>query len=435
MSNPLQGVVTPSEFDAAQADLTQLDSLFKILNIYDKNSLYDGFTGPDGAGATTSTWGRINIAVEGGKKLSIHSNSTRIMTCFYDTGGLVVAGGDDTSANRVLTIPANATSIRVSALKTGIDSIRICYSDTMQYSYYPFGYKAPSEGLVIPKDYTTTILSVSSALELRAILDSITDASETNRYIVTLASGIYDISACYTSGEIEALDFAGLYVPDFVKLYGIGNREDVYLKWDSITTYNKISTLNLYLHSELENLTVYAHHLRYAVHDDWVSSTNVYEKAPSDYRVIKNCHFIGYDTYMGQAYGSGYKSGCRWRFIDCIFESQNSYSSSLYMHNNFSFETSALIEFDNCWFKVMSGQLTALTLKSLTNNTTIINYLKFIGCRISEGTNIVVGEDNAPVYGAGILTKLTGYANNFGNIDVSVVVTDSEDYSSYIDLV
>ena len=69
---------------------------------------------------------------------------------------------------------------------------------------------------------------------------------------------------------------------------------------------------------------------------------------------------------------------------------------------------------------------------SLNNYTNIVNTVTFKGCNITGAKRPVYAyEESSSAYGIGCKVAFTGYGNNFNNSDITIYVTDGEDYSDY----
>lgn len=272
------------------------------------------------------------------------------------------------------------------------------------------------------KDYT----SLRTALEFAA-----NNATKNNRCIVQMYYDDYDVANDLTAEELsESSSYVGLTVSDYVKIIGMSRRNTIRLSLASSlpdSVRHRISTLNLSDSGELENLTVIGNRCRYAIHDDYYTRT---ERT----KTIKNCKFVSDSTYYARAYGAGYRSGDKWCFENCVFESRNDMAnySPFSAHNNINFTKSAEILFDNCRF---SGGSIGAAFGSLTNGSSVVNNVTFKGCKITSTNEAVkLYEESASTYGAGCRVSVTGYSNNFDNSDVTINVTDGKDYSDYVDL-
>lgn len=429
-------------------EIKKINSLFKENNAYfnlidDKEITFNYFYTPDGSRASNEQWAYIKIPVIENEFYSLYGSRTITSFFEYDLSHNI-SGGIDSYNDCNVQVPKDAHFMVISFLKENIEKLVVSKTDDSEKiinmndllvnpsKYFNVYNKEEINKLISEKN--PVIMEVNSSMNLRTILESIKDASKTNPYIILLREGTYDIKSYYSEEEISDPNFKGLFVPEWCKLFGVGNRDNIILTYtnEDETRNSKISTVNLYLNSELQNLTVYGRHIRYACHDDWTPSNYTYEKYPTFTKTIKNCKFIGDQTYIGTSYGSGFKSGCSWLFENCIFETQNDNSAALYMHNNNGFEQAANILFKNCRFKTSDMATHSIILSSLNLHSDVINDILFIGC--SANKKIKLSEDNAELYGQGIKMRLSGYANNFSNSNIEIANTDEQDYSSYIDL-
>lgn len=329
--------------------------------------------------------------------------------------------------------PEGTAYIRISTQKTKFfDS---CLSSENSYSFYPFLNFGVEEIKYIVKtvkpngggDFTT----------LSAAFDSITDSSFNKRYIVEFYGdgNEYDtlLDKPYVSGQI------GLKIPPFTKLVGIGGKEKCILTRSLITSDQQDSVLNLNVTSELEGFTIIGENTRYVIHDDFGRSDELnllnYE------RKVKDCHFIGKDLYYSRVYGAGIRSGAKWIFENCIFENydENARNDSYSCHNNLNFTNPTEQKFINCRFKAhnstSSSGIYGVWFGSLnTNANGINNNAIFWGCDIP---GIRLYEENVAAYGAGILYKVSGFANTIktGSPNIVIQNTDGVDYSKNIDLI
>lgn len=262
---------------------------------------------------------------------------------------------------------------------------------------------------------------------LRVCLEII-KPSKNNKYTVLIPDGIYDIRALYTESEIADSDFRGLFVPNYCKLKGIGSREDTILKWDNPTTSEWISTLHLQNTCELENITVIANRIRYAVHDDYSWGGDEY------YHRVKNCIFKAtngqYDkpAIYGSGFNTGKSGGIDWIFENCEFVSDDNKTFAFLNHNNVNINHSSCIIFDNCRFRTNSDR--DIQLSSLNTGVTGKIYVTLKGCYLKSKKIVLLEAE-----GKGIKYNVDGYANNVTNEDVIIESTDEKDYSKNIDLI
>lgn len=279
--------------------------------------------------------------------------------------------------------------------------------------------------------YETEEVNLSDYLNLRDCLDSITPSS-THRYIVNIAEGEYDIKSYFTSEEISAPYFRGLYIPDYVTLRGIGRKEYTILKWynEDDDRSDMIATLNLRNVCGLENLTINSQNIRYTVHDDFAVRDMVDEK---------RCFNIDVNHYKGvynAAWGAGQKGNQTANFECCNFYSDKN-NKAWSSHNNENVNRPSYIRFKNCTFKngTLENPATweALGLSTLSNGTVSLTFVSLENCTINNGIRCI--EEDVTQYGGGMLYQINGFGNNIGNSDIHIYTTDSVDYSNRIHLV
>lgn len=280
--------------------------------------------------------------------------------------------------------------------------------------------------------YTTTTVTIdkNGVGDYTSFRECFSDIEPTarNRYIVEIKKGVYELSEEYTSEEWNATGFIGLFVPDWCTLVGVGNREDVVIQATFNTKTKHGSTLNFGNTCGIENLTVIGNKTRYAIHDDFASEDN------NEYvRTVKNCVIISNENYYERCYGAGTRQGAKWFFENTHFISTSNSGASFSCHNNVNFTRGCELHFKNCRFQ--TGGTVGASFGSLNNNANgVLTYVTFEGCKFdTNGVGVRLREESAELYGAGILFKVSGYANKNANYDI--VNTDGKDYSGYIDLI
>jgi hypothetical protein len=167
--------------------------------------------------------------------------------------------------------------------------------------------------------------------------------SEKCHYTVLIPEGTYNVNEWFSEDTItnsNTTGWRGLQLPNYIKLLGIGASDKIILQWlnpDSATHYDFISTLNTSHWQELENLTIKANNIRYAVHDDDWNGKDRYVRC-------KNCNFIvsGNTT---RAWGAGTNGGYDGVFDHCKFimeyyapfeeRTVNNYIEPMCLHDNY----------------------------------------------------------------------------------------------------
>ena len=163
---------------------------------------------------------------------------------------------------------------------------------------------------------------------IRDAVESIKDANSENKpYVIEVYPGTYNVFEDYTDAEILSAgtehytdsSFVGIKLTDGISLRGVGAKEDIVIHGEVSTDYeqalrNNLSALNMQGTNFIENVTVTAKNIRYAVHDDF---TAVYAE-----RNVKNCNFYGEKLTSGTAgisYGMGQRPNHYAVFENCDF--------------------------------------------------------------------------------------------------------------------
>lgn len=180
---------------------------------------------------------------------------------------------------------------------------------------------------------------------LRTAVETIAPyASEQTPYEIHVYPGTYNVYDDYTDAEIATSGFYGLMISNGISLIGIGSREEIVIAGEiSTETYdetkrNDISTLNANGTMKLENLTITAKNIRYAIHDDFVTMTHRYVD-----HVYKNLKLKCTTMTTGDiAFGAGCGNGKRIHVIDCDVE------GTFLLHNSANNDHNCHVYLDNC---------------------------------------------------------------------------------------
>ena len=390
------------------------------------------------------------------KNDNTYHNLISCITCWYDVNKQFISGIAVNDSNQPITSPSNAKYLRFSIdrILYTTYNLLIAKGNTppeMYSSYVPGHYEIDTEKLdmnyikeqigyvnyhtiTVKQDETGDFTKVQDAIA------SITNNSATNRYIIEISEGNYNLASDFTSQQLEpTYNFAGIFVPDFVKLIGIGDKKKVVLFADLETKHQYISALNFRNEAYIENLTVRGTKTRYAVHDDLADNIGGYK------RIMKDVIMKGVDTYYSVSCGCGTKEGADWYYENVIFDGTECGNGSrnglaYTVHNNAGFTKHCNIKFKNCRFltNIANG---AVLLKSIiqkassgaTFNNMMTN-VQFVGCKLGTGAiGLSLVEENATAYGRGCAYNVSGYANV--NDEYTIVTTDGIDYSDRVDLI
>lgn len=189
-------------------------------------------------------------------------------------------------------------------------------------------------------DYTT----------IRGALESISNASHINPYLIEVYPGTYNLTDEYSDAEIRtAADnlFFGWRLTDGISIKGVGNRHEVILSaelsasdYDRTTIRNKISVLSVGGNMRMENLTLIARNIRYCVHDAFSEGVGVYK------RIVKDMNFVASDLTSGnpvRTYGCGLMMpGENFEFENCDF------GGDMVIHSNIGITNPTKAYFRNC---------------------------------------------------------------------------------------
>lgn len=218
------------------------------------------------------------------------------------------------------TFPSDAVSVHVSCPSTLFGSIP---TEILFFIYLVPSYGRKPTIITVASDGSGDFMSIRDAV------DSIPYSNECKKYEIHVHPGTYNVLSDYTSAEILADGFEGLWINNGVALIGIGGtREEIIIHGEldesaySNTKRNDISTLNVAGDIRIENVTIEAVNLRYAIHDDTGSPTYKVNR-----REYINCKMVGTnlasDGNMQRSFGSGggnrktiYAKDCD--FSDCF---------------------------------------------------------------------------------------------------------------------
>ena len=424
-------------------DVAQLkDDLLNIAdikrNIVDLVTLSNGFMGYDGSGSNVEAWKRFTIPVVSGEKYSF--SGSRHMTCYYANEAIkpnVVSGGADVSTDEVREIPSNVNLMTVSFQTSNLENFVIVKSDEIvtksdlskinpspTFNVYS---KNEIDGFI----NDTVYLDVTPS-NYRSVLESIADSCFNKRYVLLLSSGEYDIWSMMTDEEKSDSTFKGFLTPKFTKMVGI--EKGVVIKCNATTQKSKLSPVNLDVTASIENCKVIASKCRYAIHDDWQERKWYNNSEIVDYwsdafnkgfeRVCRNVETEITDSYVGASWGCGVVNGAKWINENCKIGNGGAFG--YICHNDNQIVNPSHVTLKNCR---VDGRIRFSSLNKLVKTDC---YAHIIGVK-ANGVNLT--EESATDFGAGIIWHIDGYANTFGNSDVTITNTDGLDYSSNIDLI
>lgn len=274
--------------------------------------------------------------------------------------------------------------------------------------------------------------------KLQDAINSITDNSQNNRYVIYIKEGEYDLAEGISDDENDS-SVVGLMIPNWVTLKGLGNRENVILKAKFINKKLYVSTLNFKETGAIENLTVIGENTRYVIHDDFARNSSGYK------RNVKHCRIKGVTTYYSTIYGAGTGDGADWEFEDVIFDGSqvgaNSKPANTFtVHNVLASQKNRNIVFKNCIFvstnerNVKFKTIAYRTSTGADNANNMLTNVSLYGCKF-DGTDkgFELIEENPDVYGKGCYYFVNGYGNI--NAGYEITTTDNKDYSDRVNLI
>lgn len=343
---------------------------------------------------------------------------------FYDSSFAYVGGikkeGSASSSFSVVA-PSNAKYVRLSCLTANVSETDISINKVKSLASDII--INPINIISVSKDGTKDFSSLRSAFE------SIVDASETNQYIVEFyGDGTeYNATSDFSSAEISSNNI-GLIIPSYTTLKGIGGKEKCIIagRLTSETTNRYFSTINLSIGANIEGFTIIGDYTRNVIHQDFGSLTDLESE-------VKDCHLIGSNLNLYYVLASGILSGCKYKYKNVVFENLTNGGYAYSCHNNVGFIDTAFLEFNNCRFIVASGTNDfSFRLGSINTGANEINCnCILIGCKIP--VQLRLNQENVSAFGAGILWKVSGYANEIAS--TRIYTSDGVDYSGNIDLI
>ncbi|WP_436462742.1 hypothetical protein [Acinetobacter seifertii] len=316
---------------------------------------------------------------------------------YYTSGMDYISGLPAPPANKKFVTPANAKYVRFSVNKTIINNLVVAESPVFPSSYVPSEIKLAENIIVdsVKKGSKTTEIWVSADLNdadplvkfrgknaIQLALDSITDASANNRYIIRVKKGLYKITKA-----TEFLGYRGypamILAKDHVDIIGQGedntivsaelpyNDDDIGPSVDG-NTYPRQQYQTVYNYaddSEMKDITFIAKNLRYTIHIDNPNGANKTRKFTNVGFLFKGNR--GSLTAMGCGTSTGEKT-----YIDGgrSLSDQNVPFAS---HNNIQFQTPSFWSFKGHNFTALANKFFAY----MQNDGSLVqDQLELIGC-------------------------------------------------------
>ena len=309
---------------------------------------------------------------------------------FYDANNKFVGGIAQVDANtHTFTTPNNAVFIKITVKTTQVNDLVLAKVTDWEGETAEYGVKIKRLLTAKPK---TTIITASPDLNsdaqfkgkncVQLALDSITDASEQNRYVIKVAKGLAKITQA--NEYIGYRGYPCMICPkDWVDIVGDGIGETILwaeLPYDDAqigksvdgNTYARDRYQAIYNYSgnsKISNLTIVAKNLRYTNHQDDGRGANKHRNYENVELLFKGNN--GYN----KAWGCGDHTGESTTVVG-----GRAYSDSgdvFAVHNNTAFESPASWVFENYNFTSM-GSKTAIELQN--DGSLLKDRFSIVGC-------------------------------------------------------
>jgi hypothetical protein len=371
------------------------------LNIIDKTKVKNGFYANYQNGNEYALDGYVVMGaypVEPNTDYRISSWQTD-QIAFYDANNTFVGGiAQVDSTTHVFKTPANAYFIKVTAKPAQVNDLVLTkvgdwQGDTAEYGVQIKGLSVEKPKVTVitasPDPNSTAQFKGKNCVQLA--LDSITDASEQNRYVIKVARGLAKIT--------QANEFIGyrgypcmICPKDWVDIVGEGIGETILwaeLPYDDANigasvdgnTYPRDRYQAIYNYSgnsKISNLTIVCKNLRYTNHQDDGRGAN-------KSRTYKNVELIfkGNKGWM-KAWGCGDHSG-----ESTIVKGGRAHSDSgdvFAVHNNIKFENPSSWDFENYNFTSMGSKI-AIELQN--DGSLLKDSFNIVGCSFGGMSYII----------------------------------------------
>ena len=358
-------------------------------------------------------------------------SGTAEQLAFYDRGKNFISGL--TFAHKFTTTPENCYYVRLSMKDYQVNGVQLQIGDEVT-DYEGYGSMVDVDNIPIKQlankiagnidsityvDYHIKVDGTGDFENPVIATKQITDSSKNKQYRIYIHEGVYPIID-YLGGEsfISSLEnntnnMQGWFLPDYVHLIGVGKVELKGLIPDDLATLTntqRVATIEMNMNNNLENLTVTAKNMRYAIHDERNGA-----KSFGIERRVKNCHFIHHGNKSGtwastQAIGQGTGSKGYYQYDNCVFESQIAGFST---HTNVNFDSPDHIQFNNCDFiNTLNPTSMCVRLGSMGSNQ--VNIVEFNNCKFTGV--IQIRPEQA---GKSMDYKVIGGGNSFVGYDLT----------------
>ena len=232
-------------------------------------------------------------------------------------------------------------------------------------------------------------------LAIQQAFESITDASETNQYIVR-ATGNFHITSPNDYLNIPTLGaWAYIRHKDYVHLDGI-DKDSCIIRCELSQTLSEVQAeKSSFVKSDysnyqpafwnskanISNVTFIVRNIRYPLHiDGGISGCKDY------IQLVENCRLIhegkygdSIGTVGGSASGFGMSSGQQLTLKNCYLQGTDGWA---YVHDNKNFTDGSLLYFDSCNFLDSVGYSREITIQGL--NSLVASKIKFRNCTMPK---------------------------------------------------
>lgn len=320
---------------------------------------------------------------------------------FFDSSKNYISGQADALPDNTFTTPSNAKYIGLTVPNAQINTLVVAKQSIFPSVYVPFGTVTFSD-VLLPNDAPkTTKTSVSAAANganaIQNKIDSITDATDKNRYQIDVAAGVYKVE--------QANQFLGY--PTYPAMICPKNHIDIVGKglgktivWAELPyidanisnaangeSYPRERYQTIYNYADdvtIQGITFVGQNLRYTMHQD--DSRGVDTK-----RHYVDCGFVFKgDKGWGQTLGIGTYSG-----EETYVKGGYSQSDTLFAfacHNNIDFRHPSVWSFEDHTFSSL-GDARAILMQSC--GSLVSDKLELIGCGFGGRSYILTYGDSS----------------------------------------
>ena len=320
---------------------------------------------------------------------------------FFDASKVYISGQINALPDNVFTTPINAAYIGLTVPNAQINTLVVAKQSIFPAVYVPFGVNTFSDVILPDNTPKTTNLTVSATINganaIQNKIDSLTDATDKNRYQVDVAAGVYKVE--------QANQFLGY--PTYPAMICpkshidiVGKGLDKTIVWAELPyidanisnaangeSYPRERYQTIYNYADdvtIRGITFVGQNLRYTVHQD--DSRGVDTK-----RYYVDCGFVFKgDKGWKQTLGIGTHSG-----EETYVKGGYSQSDGLFAfacHNNVDFKYPSVWSFENHTFSSL-GDAQAISMQSC--GSLVDDKLELIGCALVGRSYILTYGDSS----------------------------------------